>query len=207
MTYMMNVYEGLDTYKTYIALRNHFKQDNYDFYKYNGKTRVTGDSFLKRKDRFFFAKIERKLDKDERIYFFVSNFVKDDSSWAGSLVTEQSMTVYSEWKRRMQSLSYNFEEECNKLKLIVDSTGKMFDNLFQPNGSHPALLKLYLQKEMSLESMVIINKILRYSDVWDKHYTDDIVWDSVGKLITKYDSFVSVDTSKYKAIMKETFTS
>lgn len=204
---MMNVYEGLDTYKTYIALRNHFKQDNYDFYKYNGKTRVTGDSFLKRKDRFFFAKIERKLDKDERIYFFVSNFVKDDSSWAGSLVTEQSMTVYSEWKRRMQSLSYNFEEECNKLKLIVDSTGKMFDNLFQPNGSHPALLKLYLQKEMSLESMVIINKILRYSDVWDKHYTDDIVWDSVGKLITKYDSFVSVDTSKYKAIMKETFTS
>ena len=204
---MMNVYEGLDTYKTYIALRNHFKQDSYDFYKYNGKTRVNGDSFLKRKDRFFFAKLERKLSKDERVYFFVSNFVVDDSSWAGSLVTNESMTVYGDWKKRIQSMSYLFAEECEKLKLIVDSSGKMFDNLFQPNGSHPALLKLYLQKEISLETMVIIDRILGYSKAWNEHYTDDIVWDNVGKMIAKYSSFIDVDLNKYKATMQQVFTS
>lgn len=201
----MNVYEGLETYKTYIAIRNHFKQDSYDYFKYRGKTKVNGDSFLKRRDKFFFAKLERKLSNQERVYFFVSNFVADDNNWSGSLVNEQSMSIYNDWKKRVQSMSYLFEQDCNKLKQIVDLSGKTFDNLFQPNGSHPALLKLYLQKEISLETMVIIDKVLNYHARWKKHYTGDIVVDNVTQIIAKYMGFVDVDIDKYKAIMKQTF--
>lgn len=114
------------------------------------------------------------------------------------------MDVYTQWKKKIQSLSYLFAEECEKLKFIVDSTGKTFDNLFQANGSHPALLKLYMQKEISLETMVIINKILGYVPMWDKHY-DDIVWNQISKIIAKYECFVSIDKDKYKAIMQKRF--
>ena len=31
-----NVYEGINAYKTYLAIRNHFNTD-YDYFKYNGK--------------------------------------------------------------------------------------------------------------------------------------------------------------------------
>ena len=42
---MMNM-DAFDAYKIYIALKSHFNSD-YDINKYNGKTSVSLDSFLK----------------------------------------------------------------------------------------------------------------------------------------------------------------
>jgi hypothetical protein len=201
----MNIYEGFETYKIYIAIRNHFTQKNYDYFKYNGKTRVNADSFLKRKDKFFFAKLERRLSKEELVYFFVANFVNDEQSWSGSLVTEQSMVIYKNWLKKIQSLSYNFKENCQELKKVLDLSGKRFDNLFEANGSHPALLKLYLRKDVSLETMIIIDRVLGYANRWSKELDDDIVWKEVRQLMDKYSAFVKVDTNRYKDILKQTF--
>ena len=41
--------EAFDAYKIYMALKAHFNSD-YDFNKYGGKTTVTKQSYLKRKD-------------------------------------------------------------------------------------------------------------------------------------------------------------
>ena len=46
--------------KIYHALKLHFNSD-YDYTKYNGKAKVTVDSYLKRKDKPFFAKVARKV--------------------------------------------------------------------------------------------------------------------------------------------------
>ena len=201
----MNIYEGFETYKTYIAVRNHFTQDSYDYFKYNGKTRVNADSYLKRKDRFFFAKLERKLSKEERLYFFVANFVNNDHSWSGSLVTDNSMETYQDWMKDIQSLSYRFKEDCDKLKEVVDLSGKRFDDLFKADGSHPPLLKLFLRKDVSLETMVLIDRVLGYANRWSAELDDDFTWNQVKKVIDKYKAFVQVDLDKYKQIMKQTF--
>ena len=50
---MMEAYEA---YKIYHALKLHFNSD-YDYNKYHGKAKVTVDSYLKRKDKPFFAKV------------------------------------------------------------------------------------------------------------------------------------------------------
>jgi len=201
----MDIYEGFAAYQTYVAIRNHFKQDSYDFFKYNGKTRVRQDSFLKRSDRYFFAKLQRKLSTSELVGFFVANFINDDSNWSGSLVTENSMTVYNQWMKKIQSLSYTFEQDCLTLKEAVDINGKSFDNLFTANGNHPPLLKLYLGNRIQLETMVIIDQLLRYSKSWSRDLDDDIVWNSVKSLIDNYSSFVQVDRGRYKAILKAAF--
>ena len=52
-------YPGYNAYKTYVALKNHFKSDSYDYFKYKGKARVKEETFLKRKDKFFFEKIRK----------------------------------------------------------------------------------------------------------------------------------------------------
>ena len=44
--------EAYEAYKIYHALKLHFNSD-YDYTKYNGKAKVTVDSYLKRKDRTF----------------------------------------------------------------------------------------------------------------------------------------------------------
>ena len=53
-------YPGYNAYKTYVALKNHFTSDSYDYFKYKGRVRVKEESFLKRKDKFYFEKIEKK---------------------------------------------------------------------------------------------------------------------------------------------------
>jgi len=64
---------------------------------------------------------------------------------------------------------------------------------------------MYLGKSIQLETMVIIDQVLHYSNSWSKDLDDDIVWNSVKSLIDKYSSFVQVDKGRYKAIMKAAF--
>ena len=91
------------------------------------------------------------------------------------------------------------------LKDTVDIEAKSFDNLFVTDGNHPTLLKMYLGKRVQLETMVIMDQILRYSKRWSKDLDDDIIWSNVSRQIDKYSSFVQVDKGKYKAIMQTTF--
>ena len=43
----------IEVYQTYLALKNHFTKDNYDFFKYRGKSRVSNDLYRKRFDEIF----------------------------------------------------------------------------------------------------------------------------------------------------------
>ena len=53
----MDIYQGYNAYITYLAIKQHFTSPEYDFIKYNGKVRASKDSFLKRRDKFFFDSI------------------------------------------------------------------------------------------------------------------------------------------------------
>ena len=134
----MNIYEGLDAYKIYLAIRNHFKTD-YDYFKYNGKLKITQESFLKRRDKFFFAKLQRKYKNKELVYFFVANFINDENMWSGSLVGSESEKVYLEWLKYAESMKYNFKIECEKLQSELEMKDQKFDDLFTiNNNSHPS---------------------------------------------------------------------
>ena len=54
-----------DAYRCYLALKNHFTKDHYDYHKYRGKTRATNQAFYKRKDRFWFEKFARQKNDKE----------------------------------------------------------------------------------------------------------------------------------------------
>ena len=54
--------DPFEVYKLYNALKLHFEQDSYDAIKYNFKSNVTPQSFFKRKDKFFFAKLAKTYD-------------------------------------------------------------------------------------------------------------------------------------------------
>ena len=106
---MKNIYEGFGAYKLYLAVRNHFTS-SYDFFKYNGKVNAKEESFLKRKDKFFFAKLQRKYNDDQLRDLFVSNFADGEDFWIGNVLTQKAEAVYSEWKARQIKLSYIFEQ-------------------------------------------------------------------------------------------------
>ena len=71
------------------------------------------------------------------------------------------------------------------------------------NGQHPKLLKEYLGKRVSLETMIILDSILDYSKKWNVGLKDDYVWKDVYKLINDYKSFLKFDKTKFKFILRE----
>lgn len=195
----MDLYQGYNAYLTYLALRSHFTSD-YDYYKYHGKVRASRESFLKRNDKFFFAKLEKRMKKNELVYFFVANFIDHDDVWVGNLVNDASEDIYTAWKKRIQSLAYNFKNECEYLGSYD------FNSLFEvAEYSHPLLLRKYMQKEVSPETMVIMDSVLGFINRWNKTIDDTIIWPKVRDKLLNYKPFMSFDKDRYKKIMKETF--
>lgn len=202
----MNIYEGFNAYKTYLSVRNHFNS-NYDFFKYKGKLNVSQDSFLKRSDKYFFAKLERKYKGDQLVYFFVSNFIDSEDSWSGSLVTNQSEEVFLNWLKRIESLKYNFQKDCKYLLNEMEIKNYSFNDLYDCSNSHPVILKKYMGSFVTIETIVIFDKILGLFKKFDKLLNDDIVYQKISKKAIKYSPFVSINTDEYKALMKKIFLS
>ena len=188
-----------DAYKQYLSLKNHFTKDKYDYHKYCGKSRATVQAFYKRKDRFWFEKLARNKDDKEVIEFFVSNFITctDPSKlWIGEMIREGEGR-YTDWKKRNQSLSYIFKGEIESV--FEDNN---FDSMFVINGSsHPRILKLYLSGDVSIETFVILDRILGFKNQFDSKLSDP-VWETVSMRMKKYSPFLNIDVFRYKKILK-----
>ncbi len=191
--------DPLNCYKTYLALKNHFTNKNYNYFTYNGKVKANIQSFYKRKDRFYFEKMSRQKTDEEIVNFFVSNFASCDdpqSLWIGEIIKEGEEN-YKNWMKKTQSLSYIFREEVGILN------AKNFDEMFKiESNKHPRILKEFLQKKLSLETMIILNNILGYKKQFDKNLKDP-VWEFISMKIEKYSPFLHIDSNKYKLILRE----
>ena len=189
-----------DAYRTYLSLKNHFTKDKYDYHKYCGKSRATVQSFYKRKDRFWFEKVTRQKNEKEVVDFFVANFVasSDPSSlWIGEIIREGD-TRYNEWRKKVQSLSYIFKQE-----VCAIFNSKNFDEMFKIVGNrHPQILKEHLQGNLSLESMLVLDKILNYRVEFDKKLNDP-VWQLTSMKLKKYSPFLNIDVFRFRKILKE----
>ena len=188
-----------DAYKQYLSLKNHFTKEKYDYHKYCGKSRATVKSFYKRKDRFWFEKLARNKSDREVVEFFVSNFVTctdPGKLWIGEMIREGEGR-YTSWKRRTQSLSYVFKEEMESMLANQD-----INSAFASTSGHSPMLKGYLSGDISLETMVICDKILGYRTDYDKKLTDP-VWETVSMRMRKYSPFLNIDVFHYKKILKE----
>ena len=188
-----------DAYRCYLSLKNHFTKDHYDYHKYRGKTRATVQAFYKRKDRFWFEKFARSKNDKEVEEFFVSNFIYSTdpaTMWIGEMIKEGEGR-YTEWKKKVQSLSYIFKEETKNV-----FKEQKVDDVFDCSKGHPPILKSYLGGDTSLETMVIYDIIFGYGKDFDKRLNDP-VWETVSRKVKKYKPFININVPRYKKILKE----
>ncbi len=188
-----------DSYKCYLAMKNHFTKDNYDYLKYRGKVRATQQAFYKRKDRFWFEKFSRQKTDKEVEEFFVANFTScpdPESLWIGEMIKEGEGR-YQDWQKKVQSLSYVFKEEVNNL-----FDDRKVDDVFDCSKGHPHILRSYLGGKTSLETLVICDRIFEYGKNFDKKLKDP-VWETVSRRVKKYSPFLNINVPRYKKILKE----
>jgi hypothetical protein len=188
-----------DAYKEYLALKNHFTKDSYDYHKYCGKSRASVQSFYKRKDRMWFEKVARQKSDKEVVEFFVANFVScpdPETLWIGEIMKEGE-SRYQQWQKKIQSLSYVFKEETQQL-----FEEHKFEEVFNCSKGHPPVLKKFLSGKISLETMVIYDRIFLYGNTFDKKLKDP-VWETVSRKIKKYNPFLNIDVFRFRKILKE----
>lgn len=189
-----------DCFSTFLALKQHFTKKTYNVIKYNWKVKASLTSFHKRTDRYFFERLSRKKSDSEIRDYFVANFVnaQNPNSIYTSELIQNGDGIYLEWLKRNQSLSYLFKNEiANTL------TKNNFNSFFEcKNEQHSPLIRKYLQKKFSIETLVIFEKLLHYVSRYDK-ILDDPVWDSLSLKISKYEILLNIDDKKYFKIIKE----
>jgi len=182
-----------EAYRQFLALKLHFTSEHYDYFKYNGKHNATMASFEKRTDKRFFKKLVRKnINITE---YYVANLV-NGKEW----ISQFEDSVWKEWLARSQSIEYNFINEAEKLLTLAGN----FDIIFNcDEGTHPKLLKAYLAKKISLETLVILDRLVRYRRVFDREIDESYIWPKVSMLIQKYEPFVKVNIVKCRRMLIE----
>jgi len=181
--------EPIDVYLMYCAMKAHFSKNDYDFFTYKGKSRVPRNSFYKRKDRGFFVKLSRKYSEEEDLKnYLVANFILDRRGYIANFSNEN----YELWKEKRNNFYNMFTDEIRPLV-------KNFNPLFEvKNSEHPILLKEYLGKRVSLETLIILDDLVNFSKTWDNRMAEDYIWFDLKKLMNNYKRFLTIDKNQYR---------
>jgi hypothetical protein len=192
--------DPFESYKLYNALKLHF-ESGYDAVKYNFKSNVTPKTFFKRKDKYFFAKLAKKHNGNLKDYY-ISNF-KMGLSYVGDMMDEDGEQNYRDHKRIQESIHRVFSVDINRLR----EEDIIFDKIFESiDGQHPLIVKLWLQEEICLETVVILNAIFGFIQRESEKISDTIIWPDTQRKIEKYTPFVNFDRNKCISLLQKTFT-
>jgi hypothetical protein len=190
--------EAFEAYKKYLALKSHFTNPKYDYFKYQGRVKATPDTFETRKDKYFFYKLSKQKNLEQ---YLVASFVDlGPSQWIGDLMENMKVNnTYAKWLKRQESITYHYK---NELIGLDDDYNKNFEVI---DGQHPSLLKKYLQKDVCIETVIILDTITPFIKYWNKNIDDRVVWPEVRNKIDKYKPFVRFNNEKCRQLTIDRF--
>ena len=191
---------GFQAYALFQSIKLHFTSDSYDFFRYNGKTNVSKDTFANRKDKFVFYRLSRKYNYQDLRDFYVSNFLVKDVNWVGDIANAEGEENYKLCQKRNQRLTYEFEQDIIRILEQADNPDEL---VTVPSGGYPALLQGAMQNSISIETLVILNSIMNFFPMWSKKISDDIIWPTYQRKCLRYEPFLQYDKEKFKTILKE----
>lgn len=186
-----------ETYCLFLALKNHFTQKNYDYFKYNGKVTASKDSFMIRKDRFQFQKLCRLYSADEMKDFFVSNFIKG-RMWSVDMLQEEAEEAYQKYMKRKQSITYSFADDLDRMFSEYDPS-----TIFDVRSGIPPILNCVISERISIETFAILDKYTGFVSALNTKLADDFLWQKYNNLPRKLHPFLIYDGDKMKNILKE----
>jgi hypothetical protein len=202
-----------EAWYTYQGLYAHFKSADrrYDYFKYNGKLKFSGiasmeKSFIKHEHNGHFS-MQRKIfqdlgnkftNKEALIFFYLSQFT--NNIMYPSLFDSD---IYDEYVERMNNFYLYLEQDVDRIKRYTDKYDMFFNDLFNVDGiNHPVIMKLSLSKTISLETFVVLDKMLGFISNIDKALNDPI-WKDHSFLAKNYEPFVKIDEKKSMKIIRD----
>ena len=196
---------GLDCYRTYLAMKQHFTNPKFDFFQYDGKVKASEKKYQERSDFYFFETMARKLTDQEVKEYLLAGFVASDDPtkvWIGD-IKRSGKDWWLAWQKKRQSEYYLVNEDLDRLVQHMEAQGYSFNNLFKDVG-HPPLLRYFIKRQLSLETLIIMDMVLGFMNQWDTTFTDPL-WEGISFKVRKYRPFLSINKDKYLKLIKEKF--
>jgi len=200
--------DDFECYKMFIAMKNHFstKNDAYDYIKYRGRVSIHENTYLKRKDRSVFKDLSKKYTRKELENYFLSVFLSSNENGtaiargeflnSSDLLSEETQDYYKLWKTRNQSLSYLFEEDFGRVLDLAVKNELKFDEIFRCiDGEYPLVMQMERRGLISIETLVILDKILDFLD--RVRINDTIYWPIYKRKCKKYSGFLVINNKSY----------
>ena len=189
-----------DTYCLYLAIKQHFNQEKYDYFMYKGKVNASLASLNKRKDKYHFTKLSKKFHTVEELRMFLVSNILQDIVWVGDFLGDKADQNYTKHKKRIQSLSYSISNEMDIL-LKNSSPSEIFKS---QDSEYPVVLTRYIQNDISLDLMVILDDFTGFSVAFDNRLGEtEFMWSKIRYKMKKYRPFLEYDKNSIKKIMKE----
>ncbi len=202
---------GFDVYRMYLAFKQHFSNPTFDFFQYDGKVKAKETTYQQRNDYYFFETLARSLKKEEVQRYMLASFIQAEDPkkvWIGD-IKRDGKARYLAQQKQMDSLSYTFGQDCDTVVDYMERNSYGFNTLFGTthgqNSGHPPALKLYLQKKITLESLLICDMVLGFMKEWDNNLKDPL-WEGISFKIKKYKPFLSIPTQQYKKVLQSKFS-
>jgi hypothetical protein len=182
----------IESLQLYLALKAHFCS-SYDAVKYNFKLKRQ-PNLNKRSDKHYLIKLARHSDPKGLV---ISNLIIDPKMWVGHFFETNGQKNYINWRRFQDGRSYWFTEEIQQFQK---------DSFVIRGNEHPHILRLYLGKKICLDTMIMSENCIHFSDKWNlSSLKDDLVWQQVHFLMTKYSRLISYDREKIFKVLEEKY--
>jgi hypothetical protein len=191
----MNIH---DAYKIYTSLRLHFTTDNFDIRSGISPRKPKAGIKQNFRQKLEVLMKHYNYNQDEFIGYLVANFLCGNE-WG--IFEPLGHENYLEWKRVQESLTYNFTQDVQYLASQV----QLPEDGWNCGNGHPVILKAYCGKRCRLETLVILNKLYKFSTEVDEQLVFDPVWNSTSRLIHKYSPFLKVEKEKFSMITHKAF--
>lgn len=192
---------SFQSYKLYLILVNAFKK-GYDPVKYSWKIRVQQNSFEKRKDKYFFEKIQKSFDIFEQQKIFMVNLLANQDQWIGDMLNQDSIMFYRKYMSRFNDLSILFKEDLQNLILFCKSKGRMFKSLFLiEDNKEPMIFKLLQNDSIQYETFILLDSYFNIIEMLDD--SKNFIWDQYSVRIKAYKNLFVIDKLEVIKILKE----
>jgi hypothetical protein len=189
--------EGFDAYCLYLAINNHFNTESYDFFKYNGKVPVKLPAFLKRNDKYHFAKLARLYHKELQD-FLVANLYKQ-KYYVRNLLEQECEQNYKDYKKIKQKMTYAITED---MRYLFDKYKHIDIVLGVKDGQHSNLIREYLGGRIRPVTIIAADKVFNIFDDYDNMMDEKFIWPRERKRLDNLAPFLGLEHKKLQTILQ-----
>lgn len=195
----------VDAFRIYHGIKTHFKSNNYDFFRYQGKTRIKNKHWNKCPQQYFFYQVVQRYPRENQIIgFFVANEIYNSHNFYIHNFDECN-AIYRYWIGRIEGMEKSFADDISNILLFCEKNNYTISQFFAYDSEYhlPLIIGLYNRKKIHLETILILDEMFGILNYY-KNMLDDMFFDRVYDKAMNYKSFFKVKhPEKYKDIFKK----